>query len=90
MRTWKDEIRQQFVYFGRTERREFISSLEGELHWIDSAEILNLHISTIVKFMLEHYFRNPNLEGVTVGTITMNDGREPQMQWAELKDPMIF
>ncbi|XEC97251.1 NUDIX domain-containing protein [Paenibacillus tarimensis] len=85
-----DEIRQQFVYFGRTDREHLVPSEEGELHWIDRERLFDLNMSAINTFMLKHYFSHPAQEEVLVGTITMNDGEEPVMQWATLKDPLKF
>lgn len=90
LRLKEDELRQQYVYFGRTGRKDFISSDEGELFWINQEELGSLHISTIVRLMLEDYFQSPGSTTVKVGTISMSDKGEPIMQWALLKDPEIF
>ncbi|WP_211748657.1 NUDIX domain-containing protein [Paenibacillus sp. Marseille-Q4541] len=90
MRVKEDEIRQQFVYFGKLKRTTFVSSDEGELHWISQGMIKNLRLSKVVSFMLEHYFENPNLDHVMIGTITVDRDEEPQIQWSELKDPKVF
>ncbi|WP_052088125.1 NUDIX domain-containing protein [Paenibacillus wynnii] len=85
-----DEIRQQFVYFGGVNSSEFINSAEGELHWIELEEILELKLSKIVNFMVNHYLENPSKNELTIGTITLNDEENPEIQWSELKDPKIF
>lgn len=90
LRIKEREIRQQFVYMGRAKRLDVASSDEGELHWMEQSELLELRMSAINGFMLEHYLLTPNHEGITVGTITTNEAGEPCMQWAELKDPGIF
>jgi 8-oxo-dGTP diphosphatase len=90
LRIKEREVRQQFVYFGRTKQTSIINSDEGELYWIEKANIPNLHMSKIIMFTLEHYFQSTEKEGVMVGVITMNDHNEPHMQWSELKDPNIF
>lgn len=90
LRVKEDEIRQQFVYFGRTTDRNYISSEEGELFWIEENELLNIRTSKIINFMLQHYFENRDLEEVIIGTIAMNDEEEPIIQWSRLKDPIIF
>jgi 8-oxo-dGTP diphosphatase len=89
LRKIEEEIRQQFVYFGKIERMDFTNSEEGELHWINKNDLLKLHLSRIIYFMLEHYYENPDQDGIMVGTITLNN-EKPQIQWAELKDPQIF
>jgi 8-oxo-dGTP diphosphatase len=85
-----EEIRQQFVYFGETEHSNFISSDEGELFWIHKNEILSLHTSKIIKFTLEHYLQNPNLDDVKVGAITVGEDELPLIQRTILKDTMVF
>jgi 8-oxo-dGTP diphosphatase len=90
LRLKDDEIRQQYIYFGRTDRKDLISSEEGELFWIKQEDLAQLHMSTLNRLMLEDYFRNPDCTGVKVGTITAGDNGEPYIQWAELKDPMMF
>ncbi|MDQ0193293.1 8-oxo-dGTP diphosphatase [Paenibacillus wynnii] len=90
IRIKEEEIRQQFVYFGEVKSSKFINSAEGELHWVELGEILELKLSKIVNFMMNHYLENPNKNEITIGTITLNDEENPQIQWSELKDPKIF
>jgi 8-oxo-dGTP diphosphatase len=90
LRIKEEEIRQQFVYFGKTKRSNYINSDEGELHWIDINKILELRLSKIVSFMVKHYSENPNKNEITIGTITLSNGEIPEIQWSELKDPKIF
>ena len=90
LRLKDDEIRQQYIYFGRTDRKDIISSEEGELFWIKQEDLAQLHMSTLNRLMLEDYFRNPDCTWVKVGTIAAGDNGEPYIQWAELKDPMMF
>ncbi|MFC7681749.1 NUDIX domain-containing protein [Paenibacillus sp. GCM10028914] len=84
------EIRQQYVYFGETKRMNFISSDEGELYWIHKNELMNLHTSKIIKFTIEHYLENPNLEDILVGTITANHDLTPLLQWVTTKETVNF
>jgi 8-oxo-dGTP diphosphatase len=90
LRKKEEEIRQQFVYFGKIERMDFTNSEEGKLHWINQDDLLKLNLSRIIYFMLKHYYENPDQEGIMVGTITVNHEERPKVQWAELKDPQIF
>lgn len=84
------EIRQQYVYFGETKHMNFISSDEGELYWIHKNELMNLHTSKIIKFTIEHYLENPNLEDILVGTITANHDLTPLIQWVTTKETVNF
>jgi 8-oxo-dGTP diphosphatase len=90
LRVKEDEIRQQFVYFGKTQDRHYVSSEEGELYWVDENELLTLRTSRIINFMLQHYFDNPDLTDVMIGVIAKNDAEEPIIQWSILTDPHLF
>nr|WP_279538009.1 NUDIX domain-containing protein [Paenibacillus turpanensis] len=85
----EDEIRQQFVYFGKLKSDQVRSSDEGEVYWIHKDKVQDLHISSIIKQMLAHYFQNPFKQEIMVGTLTERN-EVPTTQWAELKDPKIF
>lgn len=85
-----NEIRQQYVYFGRTTKLETTTSDEGELFWVDEDQVLNVTFSKIVKSMLEHYLSHRDLKEIVVGAITVLENDEPVVQWMELKDPIVF
>src|SRR5690606_17554861 len=55
IRMKEDEIRQQFVYIGKTNCEKLRESDEGQLFWVDQDELINLNQSKIVKFMIEDY-----------------------------------
>lgn len=55
IRRSKDEIRQHFIYFGRTTREDFVNTDQGELNWIDLSEILHLKMPLTVNKMLQHF-----------------------------------
>ena len=76
-----DEIRQHFIYFGHTRKENFITTDEGELHWIHLSDILNLAMPLTVKHMLEHYLENPNEQTVFVGTVN-----QFQIEWSPLNE----
>jgi len=90
LRLKEDEIRQQFVYFGKTVRTDAVPSEEGELFWVGAEELPTLQTSKIVQLMLEHYLTHPDSNDVMVGTIAPGPERVPQIQWARLIDPMVF
>jgi 8-oxo-dGTP diphosphatase len=89
IRIKEQEIRQQFVYFGKSLKERFVQSNEGELSWVDYNEVLKLNLSKIIHFMLKHYFQSESQQDVIIGTITNSD-HGPQIHWAELKDPKVF
>lgn len=83
-----DEIRQQFVYFGNTEKTELIQTTEGELHWVDVSEIFKLMMPRILHLMMEHYFERQNDDGhIYVGTLTLTNDQKTEIQWSRLLDP---
>lgn len=84
------EVRQQYVYFGETSHTDYIPSDEGELYWISKDELVNLHTSKIIKFMIEHYLNHSTSDDVFVGTVTVNDQGTPQIQWAVMKETVTF
>ena len=86
----EDEIRQQFVYIGRSATKDFTPSQEGELHWVNEDDIHQLRLSRIIRFMVEHHYEHRSQSNIMVGTITMNSQQEPHIHWAELKDPEVF
>lgn len=91
MRIKGTEIRQQYVYFGRTLHERYVGSAEGELHWVETEGLLQLSMSTINRCMLDHYFQHSGAsEDVLVGTMTTDDCGHPVVEWAKLKEPTIF
>jgi ADP-ribose pyrophosphatase len=90
IRTKESEIRQQYVYFGKTMKQQLITSHEGELYWLDVNEMMTKHISRINREMLEHYLLHKDDQTIYVGVISVDEDQEPFMQWSELRDPKIF
>lgn len=90
LRKKEDEIRIQYVFFGRTDKPELTASDEGELHWIDEEKVFDLKISTIVRKMLEHFREHRADRHIYVGTFTRSDEDEPLMQWSVMEDPLVF
>jgi 8-oxo-dGTP diphosphatase len=82
-----DEIRQQFIFFGRTLATEVLSNDEGELYWIDKSEILKLDMPLTVRYTLEHYLNIRESEVIHIGTMTKSENKSPVMVWAPLIDP---
>lgn len=90
LRQKDNEIREQFVYFGRTTKSELGQTEEGELYWLDIELINTLEMPKIIEEMLDHYFR----EGIKtddkyLGILTTNSDNEPEMIFTTMKDPII-
>ena len=90
LRAFGSEIRQQYVYFGKTAHTRVIPSDEGELYWADTGSLKELRFSKIISYMLSHYLADPNREETTVGVITIDTEGNPMMRWAEMFDPQVF
>ncbi|MCM3783450.1 NUDIX domain-containing protein [Neobacillus mesonae] len=84
------ELRIQYVYFGEANQEILKPCDEGELYWVPKKKLLNLSMSRINHFMLEHYLTSNSIDHIMVGTITLNRLGKPHMQWSEMKDPFIF
>jgi len=84
------EIRQQFVYFGRTEKQRFVNTDEGELHWIAVERLDPLAKPWIIQAMLDHYFQTGiRTEDCYIGIATTGMDGQPAMDWTVLVDPEI-
>jgi 8-oxo-dGTP diphosphatase len=77
----RDEIRQHFIYFGHSSKVDVVNTDEGDLHWIDLSDIVNLEMPLTVKFMLKHFIESPNEQQVFVGTVNKS-----QIEWSQLMD----
>ncbi len=81
-----EEIRLQYIYFGRTLTREVATTREGELHWIPRELVFRRELAAVSRLLLEHYFTVGRFDGkIYVGTMAAS-GREPKVDWAELAD----
>jgi 8-oxo-dGTP diphosphatase len=82
----KSEIRQNYIYFGKTNISDVIQTDEGVLFWIPSGELLEREYTVTYAVMLEHYIkRNPNDRAVYVGIAGDNDGAL-KMNWSICED----
>ena len=64
----KDEIRQNYIFFGETNTSDIIQTDEGVLYWISSDVLIERKYSATYAAMLEHYIkRSQNDRSVYVG-----------------------
>lgn len=86
------EIWQQFVYFGETTHRQFVSSDEGELFWIPLDEVLDLHSSILIKATLRHYLQHPGAEDICIGNVQSGTDLRgtPQVIWNRMQETKSF
>lgn len=84
------EVRQQYVYFGRTKHQDFTVSDEGELFWIPEEELFGLHSSTLIKAVIEHYLHNRHVEDIFVGTMASPSESVSVVNWSLIKESNVF
>jgi 8-oxo-dGTP diphosphatase len=90
MRNNRGEFRQQFIYVGRLNRRDFHSTDEGELHWIPVSAMLDRPLPYIFRAALEHYAINRDTPHVWMGSaIRCLETDEPRVVWTPLTDPLV-
>ncbi|MEO3947133.1 NUDIX domain-containing protein [Gorillibacterium sp. CAU 1737] len=94
LRRKDDELRQQFFYVSRTERRDFTDTREGTLHWIPKQDVLreDREMAFVFRSLLEHYFRVGPSPYPWVGTAGWTDADHtealpPEVHWIPLLDP---
>ncbi|MBI4764459.1 MAG: NUDIX domain-containing protein [Deltaproteobacteria bacterium] len=76
-----NEIRQQFIYFAFSLKREIHSSGEGELKWILKKDVMKLEMPPSHRMVLNHYLDHKGDDpDVFVGTKTINPENQ-QVQW---------
>jgi len=85
-RRCKDEIRQNYIYFGKTNIFDVIQTDEGVLFWVPVGELLERDYSSTYAAMLEHYIkRDQNDRAVYVGVAENNAGTL-KMSWSKCED----
>ncbi len=81
-----NEIRQSYVYFGKTSKKETIQTDEGVLHWISKEEMLNRTFSDTFAEMLKHHSTQQNGSDDRFVGVAENKNGALNMNWALLKD----
>jgi 8-oxo-dGTP diphosphatase len=86
IRRYKNVIRQNYIYFGETNKKEFIDTKEGTLHWISEKDLLNREYTKTYTEMMKHYMNTPDPEErVIIGTAGKGNTKL-KMEWAILED----
>jgi 8-oxo-dGTP diphosphatase len=86
-RLWENEIRQQYIFFGKTKSTEVLSNDEGELHWIGITDLLELEMPLTIKYTIEHFLNHNGNQILHIGTVTQNKNKLPDITWTPLIDP---
>ena len=80
----ENEIRQSYIYFGKTDVLDIAQTDEGILFWIPSSELLNQEYTATYAAMLKHYVnRKSNDKTIYVG-VAENADSELRMNWSLL------
>ena len=85
IRRWRDILRHNYIYFGRTDAEETIETREGTLHWVSRSELLDREFTQTFGAMLRHYIFTPEPDKVIVGVAENNAGRL-RMSWCAAED----
>ena len=86
LRLKANEIRQQYVYFARTQRRDFTDTSEGKLHWMHLPDLLDRYASKTTHFIVQHYLaEGKESDAVHVGTLFDKD-KQAAISWTLLQD----
>ena len=85
IRQFKNIVRQNYIYFGKTDKMEFIDTKEGTLHWINEENILEKEYTKTFTEMMKHYLNNKFCEKIVVGIAGKEENRL-KMNWTILED----
>jgi len=85
IRQYKNTVRQNYIYFGDTDIKEFTDTEEGTLHWIDKEKLLEKEFTKTYTEMIKHYLQNKNNDKIVVG-IAGKKSDKLNMNWAIVED----
>ncbi|MDA8344858.1 MAG: NUDIX domain-containing protein [Thermaerobacter sp.] len=80
-----DEMRQQYVYLGTTNRDVPETSPEGRVEWVPRSQVLGLPMSEATRAILSRHLAGEWEDGVVVGVLTASS-QGPQVSWVPLRD----
>lgn len=85
LRQRQDELRQQFIYFGRAKTMETSVTEEGVLHWVPSSEVLTKSMTESNRMMLAHYYAEGPQDTILVGVLS-GEHSPPRIAWSPVSD----
>jgi 8-oxo-dGTP diphosphatase len=86
IRLYKNIIRQSYIYFGKTDVKEYIDTEEGTLHWILEKDLLNKEYSKTYTEMMKHYIKTPDKQKRVIICVAENNLGVLKMNWSILED----
>jgi len=85
IRLYKNTVRQNYIYFGKTDKTEIVDTEEGKLHWIEEEDLLNREFTKTYTEMMKHYLKNKYCDKVYVG-VAGKEANNLKMNWSLLED----
>lgn len=85
LRQKENELRQQYIYFGKTITKHVGQTIEGKLHWISSQNIFVREMTESNRFVLQHYLENHSTQHVWVGVMGERDSKAI-ISWSQMCD----
>lgn len=82
-----EEIRQQFIYVGRTDAEPSVLTDEGELIWIRRDAVLDRPLPFIFRMLLDHYLTHGDTDHAWMA-VAGRDGGDPVVRFTPLLDPL--
>ena len=69
-----NQVRWHHHYFGEIENEVSLQECtEGELHWVNKSEILDLPMTTSVKEAVKHWIQNPHEDAIFMVAVSPNN-----------------
>jgi 8-oxo-dGTP diphosphatase len=86
LRRTKNEIRNNYIYFGNSNKREVVDTDEGKLYWVAKNELLNREFTDTIRIMLTHYLELGSKENDVLVGVAKCESNKPYMNWTLLQD----
>jgi 8-oxo-dGTP diphosphatase len=86
IRRYKNIIRQNYIYFGETDKNDLINTDEGTLHWIFEKELLEKEYTKTYAEMMKHYIKTPDPKEQIIVGIARMEMNKLKMNWAIIED----
>jgi 8-oxo-dGTP diphosphatase len=86
IRRYKNIIRQNYIYFGETDKKDLINTDEGTLHWIEEKELLEREYTKTYTEMIKHYAKTPDQNERVVIGIAGKELNQLKMEWVIAED----
>ena len=85
IRRYKNIIRQNYIYFGKTDKTEIADTEEGKLYWIEEDDLLKKEFTKTFTEMMKHYLENKFCGKIYVGAAG-KESNNLKMNWSLLED----